>query len=401
MKPTTQSTSSLAKASQNRETSDMEKICIVIPTYNNCTTLKSVVEECKLYCDAIYVVNDGSTDNTEAILSSIEGIETISYPKNRGKGYALQKGLERATADGYRYCITIDSDGQHYPSEIPLFIETIKENPDSLVIGARNLNAENMPGKNSFANKFSNFWYKVETLQELNDTQSGFRLYPLEKLKGIRLFTGKYEFELEIIVRAAWRGIRVFNIPIKVYYPPAGERISHFKPLRDFTRISLLNTLLVLGALLWYYPKLLIKSLTLKNIRDFFRKNVTHSGESDQKIAASIGYGAFCGIIPIWGYQMIFAGLSAHFLKLNKVIAIFASNISLPPLIPFIIYGSLYCGKIILGKEEAIPFGEVNLEFASSALLQYLIGSITFATIMGLLVYIVSLATLKLTRRVK
>lgn len=111
-----------------------------------------------------------------------------------------------------------------------------------------------MPSKNTFANKFSNFWYKVETGQTLSDSQSGFRLYPLTRLKGMRFYTPRYEFEVEVIVRAAWRGVAVKNIPIRVYYPPQEERVSHFKPAKDFTRISVLNTCLDhMGHFLCYY----------------------------------------------------------------------------------------------------------------------------------------------------
>lgn len=377
----------------------MAGICVLIPTYNNAATVGKVIEESKLYCKDIFVVNDGSTDNTTAVLDSIEGINVISYMPNRGKGHALQCGLNKARECGFDYCITLDADGQHYPSEIPKFIEAVGTNPGSLIIGARNLNAENMPGKNTFANKFSNFWFKVETWQTLHDTQSGFRLYPLKEIEEIKLFTGMYEFELEIIVKAAWRGIKVMNIPIKVYYPPAGERVSHFKPLRDFTRISLLNTFLVLVALLWYYPKKFISSLTRENISRFIEENITDTKESNVRLAAAVGYGVFCGIIPFWGYQMIFAGVSAHFLKLNKVIAILASNISIPPMIPFIIFGSLFTGGLILGKQTIIPLSEINFETATNALLQYLIGSVIFAVAAGFVFFILAFVVFKLFRK--
>ena len=377
----------------------MAGICVLIPTYNNAATVGKVIEESKLYCKDIFVVNDGSTDNTTAVLESIEGINVISYMPNRGKGHALQCGLNKARECGFDYCITLDADGQHYPSEIPKFIEAVGTNPGSLIIGARNLNAENMPGKNTFANKFSNFWFKVETWQTLHDTQSGFRLYPLKEIEKIKLFTGMYEFELEIIVKAAWRGIKVMNIPIKVYYPPAGERVSHFKPLRDFTRISLLNTFLVLVALLWYYPKKFISSLTRENISRFIEENITDTKESNVRLAAAVGYGVFCGIIPFWGYQMIFAGVSAHFLKLNKVIAILASNISIPPMIPFIIFGSLFTGGLILGKQTIIPLSEINFETATNALLQYLIGSVIFAVAAGFVFFILAFVVFKLFRK--
>ena len=377
----------------------MAGICVLIPTYNNAATVGKVIEESKLYCKDIFVVNDGSTDNTTAVLESIEGINVISYMPNRGKGHALQCGLNKARECGFDYCITLDADGQHYPSEIPKFIEAVGTNPGSLIIGARNLNAENMPGKNTFANKFSNFWFKVETWQTLHDTQSGFRLNPLKEIEEIKLFTGMYEFELEIIVKAAWRGIKVMNIPINVYYPPAGERVSHFKPLRDFTRISLLNTFLVLVALLWYYPKKFISSLTRENISRFIEENITDTKESNVRLAAAVGYGVFCGIIPFWGYQMIFAGVSAHFLKLNKVIAILASNISIPPMIPFIIFGSLFTGGLILGKQTIIPLSEINFETATNALLQYLIGSVIFAVAAGFVFFILAFVVFKLFRK--
>lgn len=384
---------------QTRTIEAMAGICVLIPTYNNAATVGRVIEESKLYCKDIFVVNDGSTDNTAAVLESIEGINVISYMPNRGKGHALQCGLNKARECGFDYCITLDADGQHYPSEIPKFIEAVGTNPGSLIIGARNLNAENMPGKNTFANKFSNFWFKVETWQTLHDTQSGFRLYPLKEIEKIKLFTGMYEFELEIIVKAAWRGIKVMNIPINVYYPPAGERVSHFKPLRDFTRISLLNTFLVLVALLWYYPKKFISSLTRENISRFIEENITDTKESNVRLAAAVGYGVFCGIIPFWGYQMIFAGVSAHFLKLNKVIAILASNISIPPMIPFIIFGSLFTGGLILGKQTIIPLSEINFETATNALLQYLIGSVIFAVVAGFVFFILAFVVFKLFRK--
>ena len=387
------------KRIETRTIEAMAGICVLIPTYNNAATVGRVIEESKLCCKDIFVVNDGSTDDTAAVLENIEGINVISYMPNRGKGHALQCGLNKARECGFDYCITLDADGQHYPSEIPKFIEAIGKNPGSLIIGARNLNAENMPGKNTFANKFSNFWFKVETWQTLHDTQSGFRLYPLKEIEEIKLFTGMYEFELEIIVKAAWRGIKVMNIPINVYYPPAGERVSHFKPLRDFTRISLLNTFLVLVALLWYYPKKFISSLTRENISRFIEENITDTKESNIRLAAAIGYGVFCGIIPFWGYQMIFAGVSAHFLKLNKVIAILASNISIPPMIPFIIFGSLFTGGLILGKQTIIPLSEINFETATNALLQYLIGSVIFAVAAGFVFFILAFVVFKLFRK--
>lgn len=372
---------------------------VVIPTYNNDRTLGGVIAGVRRYCADIFVVNDGSTDRTAEVLASTEGIRTIAYARNRGKGYALRCGLRAAREAGFRYALTIDSDGQHYPDDIARFIERIERRPDTLLIGARNLTADNMPARNTFANRFSNFWYLVETGRRLEDTQSGFRLYPLRRLGRLRSLCSRYEFEVEVIVRAAWRGVEVENIPVKVYYAPDGERVSHFRPLRDFTRISLLNSVLVLEALLFYYPWRFFRALTRENIRRFIRRNITRSPESNARLAAAMGWGVLCGILPIWGYQMIFAGLSAHFMRLNKLVAIVFSNISIPPMIPFILYGSYWLGGRITGLPVELTLAEVTLRRMAECLAQYLAGSVALAVVAGAVVWAVSWCAMTLLKR--
>lgn len=372
---------------------------VVIPTYNNDRTLGGVIAGVRRYCADIFVVNDGSTDRTAEVLASTEGIRTIAYARNRGKGYALRRGLRAAREAGFRYALTIDSDGQHYPDDIARFIERIERRPDTLLIGARNLTADNMPARNTFANRFSNFWYLVETGRRLEDTQSGFRLYPLRRLGRLRSLCSRYEFEVEVIVRAAWRGVEVENIPVKVYYAPDGERVSHFRPLRDFTRISLLNSVLVLEALLFYYPWRFFRALTRENIRRFIRRNITRSPESNARLAAAMGWGVLCGILPIWGYQMIFAGVSAHFMRLNKLVAIVFSNISIPPMIPFILYGSYWLGGRITGFPVELTLAEVTLRRMAECLAQYLAGSVALAVVAGAAVWAVSWCVMTLMKR--
>ena len=376
--------------------------CIVVmPTYNNAGTLARVIGDVLQYAEDVLVVNDGSTDATQSILEQIDGIRIHSYAENRGKGHALKCGLKLAYEWGFRYALTIDSDGQHYADDIPAFIERIEQVPDSLLIGARNLTADNMPSKNTFANRFSNFWYRVETGQRLEDTQSGFRLYPLRKLQNIRFLTTRYEFEVEIIVRAAWRGVRVENLPIKVYYPPQEERVSHFRPLRDFTRISILNTVLVLYALLFYYPWRFLRALTAENIHDFFDRNLIHSSESNPRMACSMGWGVFCGIIPLWGYQMIFAFATAHLMRLNKIVAVVFSNVSIPPMIPLILFGSLWTGARLLGEEIAFSLSEVDFALLANFMKQYLLGSVVLAAVAGCMVALVGYLVMVLCKRNK
>jgi glycosyltransferase involved in cell wall biosynthesis len=385
---------------ENTFTSIKELKCVVlIPTYNNEKTLKQVIDAVRLYSPNIMVVNDGSTDSTAEILSKEEGIHIVSYENNRGKGYALKTGLREAINLGYKYAITIDSDGQHYADDIPVFINEIKENPNSLLVGARNLQAENMPSKNTFANKFSNFWYKVETGITLSDTQSGFRLYPLDFINSTRFITRGYEFEVEVIVRAAWKGLLVKNVPIKVFYPKAEERVSHFKPLRDFTKISILNTYLVLLALLFYYPWRFINSLNKENVKKFISKNITNSGESNFKIALAVALGAGCGVLPAWGYQIWIAIAVAHLTKLNKVIAVVFSNISIPPMIPFILFGSYFLGCKLLGNPVTLLLEQVTMESVMVNLWQYILGACALSVILFLTFFIFAYLILSIFRK--
>jgi glycosyltransferase involved in cell wall biosynthesis/3-hydroxymyristoyl/3-hydroxydecanoyl-(acyl carrier protein) dehydratase len=376
---------------------------VLIPTYNNASTLLEVIISVKEICDHIVVVNDGSTDSTEDILSSagvtdLKGLTVLTHKKNLGKGAALKSGFSFAETKGFDYVVTIDSDGQHFAQDINILTEAVLNEPDTLWIGSRELGCENMPGKNTFANKFSNFWFRIETGVSLHDTQSGFRIYPLKKMGRIKGITGRYEFEFEVLVRAVWNNVNVGNIPVRVYYPPKEERISHFKPLLDFTRISLLNTLLVFIALLWWWPISFIRWFSRENLKSFFKRHITESQESNGKIAKSVGLGLFFGISPLWGYQMITAVAAAHLLKLNKVIVLVSSNISIPPMIPLILYCSFVTGAIIL--KEPINFVPSALDLASisESLIQYLTGSIVFATLAGLSGGLLSYLLLKLFR---
>ena len=234
------------------------KVCTVMPTYNNGGTLRNMVERVLNYCADVIVVNDGCTDNSAEILASFgNAITVVDYGKNRGKGFALKQGFKKAKALGFDCALTIDSDGQHFPEDIPLFVNALEKNKEALIVGSRNLNQENMPGGNTFANKFSNFWFKVQTGIDLPDTQTGFRLYPLRRLT--KIFSSRYEAELALLVFSAWRGIDLIPVKINVLYPE--DRVTHFRPFWDFFRISVLNTVLCLVAVVYGWPLRLIHKM--------------------------------------------------------------------------------------------------------------------------------------------
>lgn len=249
------------------EVFDLMKVCVLIPTFNNAATLGKVIRDVAEYTKNIVVVNDGSTDSTSDILRSFPFVHAVEFPVNRGKGMALRTGFRKAVELGYDYAISIDSDGQHFADDLPVFLEELKRSPEAIIVGARNMDQSSVPGKSSFGNKFSNFWFRLETGIRLSDTQSGYRLYPVGQLYDKRYFTRKYEFEIEVMVRAAWSGIDVVQVPVKVFYPTKEERISHFRPFRDFSRISVLNTFLVIITFLWIKPRDLYRTIKKKNSR--------------------------------------------------------------------------------------------------------------------------------------
>lgn len=266
------------------------KICVVVPTYNNAGTLRHVIEDICEYADDIILVNDGSTDATESVIAGLPGnVDVVSYKNNKGKGGALKTGFKRALERGYEYAITIDSDGQHYAKDIPAFVRAIVANPGSIIIGQRDLSNVDINGKSSFANKFSNFWFCVQTGINLKDTQTGYRAYPLHGLYGLNLLTSRYEAELELLVFAAWNGVKIKSIPISVYYPPQSERISHFRPGLDFTRISILNTILCVGALLYGLPVKIGKNIYYKRFFNFEFKPFTRKKGEKKEAATTLG----------------------------------------------------------------------------------------------------------------
>lgn len=251
------------------------EVCAVIPTYQNAKTLLKVVADVHRVVDTVFVVDDGSNDGTAALLDKATGNErpekVLTHPKNCGKGAALKTGLTYARQQGFRYAVTVDADGQHRADDIPALLKAVEEEPDALAIGSRGVQHENMPAKSTFANRFSNFWFALQTLQRLPDTQSGLRVYPLRCLHGLRWMSARYEAELTLLVFSAWAGVKLLPVPVSVYYPPRDQRVTHFRPGRDFTRISVLNTLLCFLMVVYGWPRIFCRQIA-RGVKGVFRK---------------------------------------------------------------------------------------------------------------------------------
>jgi glycosyltransferase involved in cell wall biosynthesis len=375
--------------------------CVLIPTYNNGGSLADVLANVRKYTDNILVVNDGSTDTTKDILASFPQIRSVSYFPNKGKGIALQTGFKEAAKLGYDYAITMDSDGQHYANDLIKFLDQLDETPGALVVGARNMDQEHVPVKSSFGNRFSNFWFWVNTGIQLPDTQSGYRCYPLKKLANKHYFTSKYEFEIEVMVRASWSGIKVLSIPVSVYYPNPEERVSHFRPFKDFSRISVLNTFLVLIALLWIKPRDFVKMLLKKEgWKTMWRMLFVNPQESNHAKASSVGFGFFIGVVPVWGFQLAIGIPASIAFRMNKALFLLAANISIFPFTPFWWMASIVTGKWLLGYHTwTLDWHTITLARVRQEGVAFFLGGTVLAIALAVAGYAVTYLVLLLIRR--
>jgi len=220
----------------------MKNITIIIPVYNNPKTIKQVVEDSISLDMFVIVIDDGSKIKVDSLLNTHPNLLILRHEKNRGKGVAILTGATEAKKRGFDYIISIDGDGQHYPKEIKHLIPLLKD--DHIVIGNRKFE-ENVPNSSKFGRQFSNFWIWAESGRWLNDTQSGFRGYPLSILD-LELTQNRYDLEIEVLIKHLWSGRDIKEVEIEVYYPPKESRVSHFDKVQDNIRLSKIHSQLFL-----------------------------------------------------------------------------------------------------------------------------------------------------------
>jgi glycosyltransferase involved in cell wall biosynthesis len=194
----------------------------------------------------VIVVDDGSTDNGHLGIKETAGIQLIHHGTNQGKGAALLTGFKAAHAGGALWAITLDADGQHDPRDAGVLMAALTPPNRPIVVGCRQeMFHAGAPWTSRFGRGFSNFWVRVSGGPPTRDTQSGFRIYPLPEVLDLDVRARRYQYELEVLVKAAHQGITVIEKPIRVTYLPKGQRISHFRPFVDFCRNSATFTRLI------------------------------------------------------------------------------------------------------------------------------------------------------------
>lgn len=317
------------------------QVWVVIPVYNHAATATAVVRACRRRVERVLVVDDGSEDADLRELLREDPVTVIRHARNQGKGQALVTALQHVAAQGGTHMITVDADGQHLAEDLPAFLEAIRAEPRAIVIGCRDFDrTANVPSKSRFGRQWSNFWVRLETGRALTDTQSGYRAYPVGLAGRLPRRSSRYDFETELLVRALWAGLPVREVPIQVVYPPGGERISHYRPVRDTLRMSRLHARLAARCLLpWPHQRLVPRERPpwalwrhpLRELRRLLDENATPAG-----LAASAAVGSLLAVLPlVWCHTLAILYATAR-LHLNKVMALTIQTLYIPPFTPFL-----------------------------------------------------------------
>lgn len=236
------------------------RFVIVAPTFNNAGTVGGVLRAASALGVPVIAVNDGSTDRTDEALAAWEteinsdgraaARAVRRHTFNRGKAAALGTGFETARAMGFTHAATIDTDGQHDPADLVGLMRAANAAPAALVLGARPVVGGEYPWRSRFGRSFSNWTVRVESGVRVLDSQSGMRVYPLDRVREISCAFGRYGFETEVLTRAVWAGIPLIEVPIRCIYTVPGGRVTHFRAVRDSASAVGMHARLIAESLL-------------------------------------------------------------------------------------------------------------------------------------------------------
>lgn len=352
---------------------------ILAPTYNNGGTLLDVLASFEPLGLPVIVVNDGATDDTADLLASWSSAATdtrmvVSHRRNRGKGAALKTGFRSAKQSGFTHAVTMDTDGQLTPTDVPRMLELAASNRDALIVGSRRADIAGLPRSNLIG------WYTtalgiwLETGLLIPDNQCGLRVYPLHLFEAVRCLANRFALEGEVLVRAAWAGCPIIQVPVACRYFSDEERVSHFKAWRDGIRAFLFHAGLTIRRLMpiphprlstrigrlktpqaqrahlrrWLDPRWPFQQLRVSRLHQLF-------------LAASFGIGTFMANMPLPGLQPLLAALASKRLNISLYPTLFASLLAFTRAGRWLVDTAVGLGNVVLRLEWIKPDGDLAL----------------------------------------
>jgi uncharacterized protein (DUF2062 family) len=364
---------------------------VVAPTYDNARTLAAIVTrvtQLRLHC---FVVNDGSSDDTAAVLEQLaqdRRVTVVTHEVNRGKAAALFSGFAAASAAGYTHAVTIDTDGQLDPDQIPALLAIARDEPDAFVIGTRDAAAADYPSRSRLGRRVSNLLVQLESGARISDSQCGFRVYPLRMMRDVTCRAGRYGFETEVITRAAWAGYEICETPVSCSYLPHGQRVSHFRPWIDSFRAVGMHARLTSIALLdWISPARAWRQL---------RQEQTGA----QEMASGLAVGVFIANLPLYGVQTLLSLFAARKLRLHPLSVVAGSHLSTPPIGPLLIALAIGVGHFLLhGNWIEMPRWESTwsgwVQLFGRVMLEWSLGSLVVGGALATVTFVLAHAVLR------
>lgn len=336
------------------------RIFVCVPTYNNPGTIAEVAGDLLAETELpLLIVDDGSEEHVAGKLSGEvfqKAFESgklflLRHEKNIGKGAALQSAIQWGLNKGLTHMLVMDGDAQHPPKEAKKMIDACCGHPWSLIMGVRALGGETVPELSRFGRKFSNFWVRFQTEFGVGDSQSGMRVYPLFFLQDKKFYSKKFDFEIEVLVRLIWSKVEIHEVKVDCYYPPEGQRVSHFNKFWDNARITTLNIFLIIVSLL-------------------------NGRTSSRQVGWALGLGVFVGCTPLFGLHSLICAAIAFFFRLNFLILFVGSQISIPIFMPALIFSSVKIGNFVLS-------GFQSMQNTGYSLWSYVLGSWIVGLLLG------------------
>ncbi len=386
---------------------------VIAPTFNNARTLAGILQQIDLNNLPVIVIDDGSTDATASILDTWSGAADthtlLTHSSNQGKAAALSTGFVHALGVGFTHAITIDTDGQLNPAQIPELLQCAVDHPTALVLGVRDSTSVDYPFASRFGRCISNFLVRVESGARVADSQCGFRVYPLQQLRPLHCHATRYGFETEVLTRAAWAGVPIEQIPVECVYRLPDGRVTHFCPWRDSLRAVQMHLLLLLRSLLpWPFFRIADPVPTGTLFHRFAQwlspgrawRAIKEDPAHRPRFAAAVSVGVFIANLPLYGVQTVIGLYAARRFRLNPLAVVAGSHLSTPPVGPILIAAAIAVGHFLIHGvlPDLRTFNPAVMGYKAlikSVLLEWAVGSLVVGLILAGLAYVITQLALR------